>query len=45
MCICNDARELDLGVEYPDTRPQMTANSPQHHSIGAQAIIYLGKCS
>jgi len=40
MCIRNDARESDLGQEYADT-----VNSPQQHSIGAQAIIYLGACS
>jgi hypothetical protein len=45
MCIRKDARELDLGQEYADTRPQTTVNSPQQHSIGAQAIIYLGTCS
>ena len=45
MGVSNDARELDLGQEYADTCPQTTVNSPQHHSIGAQAFIYLGTCS
>jgi hypothetical protein len=45
MCIRKDARELDLGQKYADTRPQTTVNSPQQYSIGAQAIIYLGTCS
>jgi hypothetical protein len=45
MCIRKDARELDLGQEYADTRPQTTVNSPQQYSIGAQAIIYLVTCS
>jgi hypothetical protein len=44
MCIRKEARELDLGQGYVDTRPRTTVNSPQQYSIGAQAIIDLGTC-
>jgi hypothetical protein len=42
MCIRIDARELDWGISYADTRPQTTVNSPQHIQLELNpAIIWV----